>query len=50
MARYEYAVSPELLRRIKAAAKVAGLPWQTIAARPSTAEAFCQQVENDQRK
>jgi hypothetical protein len=31
--------------RIKRAAKMAGLGWQTIAARPSTALAFCEGIE-----
>jgi putative aminopeptidase FrvX len=40
-----YLVSPQLLRRIKQACKIAGIPWQSIAARPSEAEAFCNKVE-----
>ena len=47
--RTTYKVSPALMKRIKAAVKVASpggaLTWQAIAARPQTAEAFCMQVE-----
>jgi hypothetical protein len=42
--KQEYFVSPALLRRIKKACKIAHIPWQSIAARPSIAEEFCDKV------
>ena len=40
-----YRVSPKARRRIKAAAKYAGLTWQSIASRPASVEQFLDAVE-----
>ena len=45
--RQGYYLTAKALRRVKNAARIAGLPWQSIAARPATAEAFCTDVEAD---
>ena len=42
-----YLISRDLLKRIKKCAKHAGLPWESIACRPSTAANFCLRVEYD---
>lgn len=44
-----YYLTPQALRRVKAAASFAGLGWQAIAARPATVEAFLERVEPDMR-
>ena len=41
-----YFLTPLALSRVKLCAKIAGLAWQTIAARPASAEDFCLHVEN----
>ena len=43
--RNGYFLTAKALRRVKRAAASAGIPWQPIAARPSTAEEFCVAVE-----
>ena len=45
--RDKYFLTAAGLQRVKAAAKHAGLQWKAIAARPSTALQFCEQVEAD---
>ena len=40
-----YSVSKAQLKRIKKCSEYAGLNWQQIAARPSTADEFCERVE-----
>jgi len=42
----QYNLPPAMLRRIKKAAKTAGISWQSIAARPGTAVEFCERVEH----
>jgi len=41
----KYYLTHSALRRVRAAAKYAGLHWKSIAARPSTALEFCKRVE-----
>jgi hypothetical protein len=38
-------LSPAQVKRVKAAAKFAGLDYRAIVARPSTAIDFCERVE-----
>jgi hypothetical protein len=45
-----YLVSADLLKRIKQCAKYAGMRWESIACRPSTADAFCRLVEYDMNR
>ena len=40
-----YFLSKEEIRLVKECAKFAGLPWQAIASRPSTAMEFCEKVK-----
>jgi len=47
--KIKYFLTPSALRRVKAAAKIAGLPYQSIAARPSTALEFCIRAEGDHK-
>ena len=42
-----YFITREGLKRIKAAAKYAGLSWQAIAARPKTARKLVERIEKD---
>ena len=44
-----YLVSESLLKRIKKCAKYAGMRWESIACRPSTATSFCRLVEYDMK-
>lgn len=41
-----YSVSKTQLKRIQACCLIAGIPWQSIAARPTEADHFCRTVEN----
>lgn len=50
MTTVKYNLTPDDLQRVKKAAKYAGLPWQSVAARPSTALDFCVQVEAEQAR
>ena len=45
-----YFVSDDLLKRIKKCAKYAGMRWESIACRPSTATSFCRLVEYDMNR
>ena len=45
-----YLVSADLLKRIKKCAKYAGMRWESIACRPSTASSFCRLVEYDMNR
>lgn len=47
MKKVIYSVSKAQLKRIKKCAKYAGLNWEQIAARPGTADEFCEKVEKD---
>ena len=47
MGKVIYSVSKAQLKRIKKCARYAGLAWQQIAARPSTADDFCEKVEKE---
>lgn len=42
-----YFLSKKELRLVKECAKYAGLPWQAIASRPSTAMEFCEKVKEE---
>ena len=47
MNKTNYFVTKKQLQRIKKCAKYAGLNWEQIAARPGTADEFCEKVEKD---
>ena len=47
MGKVIYSVSKAQLKRIKKCAKYAGLNWEQIAARPGTADEFCEKVEKE---
>jgi hypothetical protein len=45
--RQGYFLTAAAMRRVRAAAKFAGLPWQAVAARPLTVLEFLNRVEPD---